>query len=300
MTRSLIALVWLASAAAAELPADAHHLLTCGAKEVVIVDVARSMKRVWTWTAAGSRGLPPEMAELYRTTDECKPVEGGRRVLVTSSSDGVALVDRSTGGVEFYATAANAHSAELLPGGRVAVAASHRAGGGDRLYVFDLKRSGQSVYDTELSHGHGVVWDEKRQILWALSGSDLRAYRLREWEGTTPGLLEVSRHPLPDGGGHDLYPVPGSPMLTVTTNARCWLFDRGRREFKPHPELGERAGVKSIAVNPLTGQTAFVQADRPDWWSETLRFLKPARAFRVAGERFYKARWLHGPEEPRK
>ncbi len=287
MTPILIALLLAGS--------DAQHLLTCGAKEVVIVDVAQSMKRIWSWTAAGSRGLPPQMADLYRTTDECKPVDGGRQVLVTSSSGGVALVERATGNVEFYATVANAHSATVLPDKRVAVAASHLEERGDRLYIFDLARSGRSVYDTELPTGHGAVWDEQRKTLWALSGNDVRAYRLRDWATAAPALELVSRYALPEGGGHDLYPVSGTPMLTVTTNTRCWLFDRDRHVFAPHPELGGLAGVKSIAVNPETGQTAFVQADRPNWWSETLRFLGPERVVRVPGERFYKARWVREP-----
>ncbi len=270
----------------------AHHLLTCGAKEVVIVDVAQSMKRVWNWTAAGSRGLPPQMVDSYRTTDECKPVDGGSRVLITSSSGGVALVERATGNVEFYATVANAHSATMLPGKRVAVAASHLEDRGDRLFVFDLARSGRSLYETELPAGHGAVWDERRKTLWALSDKDLRAYRLLDWETAAPRLELAGRDALPEGGGHDLYPVSGTPMLTVTTNTRCWLFDRDRHVFAPHPELGGLAGVKSISFNPETGQTAFVQADRPEWWSETLRFLGPARVWRVPGERFYKARWV--------
>ncbi len=274
---------------------DAQHLITCGAKEVVIVDVAQSMKRIWSWAAAGSRGLPPKMVDLYRTTDECKPVDGGRRVLVTSSSGGVALVERATGNVEFYATVANAHSATLLPGKRVAVAASHLEDRGDRLFVFDLGRPGQSVFETPLPFGHGAVWDERRKTLWALSGNDLRAYRLRDWETAAPALELAGRYPLPEGGGHDLYPVSGTPTMTVTTNTRCWLFDRERHVFAPHPELGNLAGVKSIAANPETGQTAFVQADRPEWWSETVRFLRPERVWRVPGERFYKARWLREP-----
>ncbi len=53
----------------------------------------------------------------------------GNRILITASSDGVALVDRATGRTPFWGLCANAHSADLLPGERIAVACSVRADG---------------------------------------------------------------------------------------------------------------------------------------------------------------------------
>ena len=64
-----------------------------------------------------------------RTIDECKVVDNNRKMLVTSSSGGCVLIDIATKEVLFYATARNAHSAELLPEGRIAVALSvHNSG----------------------------------------------------------------------------------------------------------------------------------------------------------------------------
>jgi hypothetical protein len=141
-----------------------------------------------------------------------------------------------------------------------------------------------------LPAGHGVVWDADRATLWALSGSSVRAYAIRDW--TMEGEWR-----LPEAGGHDLYPVPGSAALSVTTNTRCWLFDRDTKQFTPHPVLADSAKVKSIAQAP-DGRIAWVQADPGGWWGTLVRFLNPDGGVEAGGMRLYKARWLT-PGEPR-
>ncbi len=272
----------------------ADQLVVCGWDEVFILDLAQNPPaKTWRWKAANRPELPAPMRDKFRTTDECKPVDGGRRILITASSDGVALVERESGRVVFHGQAANAHSAELLPNNRVAVAASHRPdGSGDRLILFDIGKPDAPIYHTELSWGHGVVWDEPRGVLWALSGDDLRAYRLKNWTSAAPELEKMAAYPVPDRGGHDLQPVPETAMLSVTSGKRCWLFDRDARRFSPHPLLAERADVKCIAAYPATGQVVWVQAEGKNWWTDKLRFLNPERLVQLEGERLYKARWL--------
>lgn len=87
----------------------------------------------WRWTAAEAKDLPlAYRTKLLSHIDDCKPVDGGRAILVTASTGGVVLIERSTGKVTFRATAPMAHSADLLPGGLIAVALSiHK--NGDRL-----------------------------------------------------------------------------------------------------------------------------------------------------------------------
>ena len=247
-------------------------------------------RRTWSWRAANCPGLPDHMRERFGATDECKPVNGGRDVLITSSGGGVALVDRGTGAASFWATAANAHSADLLPGGRLAVAASH-APEGDRLILFDLAAPEAELHSVELPCGHGVVWDEQRQTLWALSNVEVRGYRLEGWDSQAPSLALASACRLPESGGHDLQPVPGTAMLSVTTAGHCWHFDRDTGLLGPHPQLGQVAHVKCISVHPESGRLVYVQADEPEWWSDRLRFLAPEGEVRFPGERLYKARW---------
>ena len=86
----------------------------------------------------------------------------GSNILITSSSDGVVLVDRESGKALWWASVVNAHSAEMLPGGRIAVAAaSHRDNQpGDRLIIFDSNEPGKELCDYPLFWGHGAVWDQ--------------------------------------------------------------------------------------------------------------------------------------------
>ena len=146
----------------------------------------------------------------------------------------------------------NAHSLETLPRGRIVVASSVNAKG-NRLVLFDVSHSNQPIWDTPLPSAHGVVWDEGRQLLWALGLKELRCYQLRDWEGEKPSLAIKAAFPLPDQGGHDLQPIPQSSDLVVTTERHVYLFNRDKHEFRPHPDLGDKANIKSVSVHPGTG-----------------------------------------------
>ena len=282
----------LAAALLCRAAPPAGRLIVCGWDELFIADAATGAKS-WTWKAADRPELPAAMRTKFRSIDECKPVDGGRKILITASSDGVALIERPGGRVTFWATVVNAHSAELLPRGRIVAAASHRPGAaGDRLILFDAAAPEKELFQTECSWAHGVVWDDARRLLWAISDRDVRAYRLANWETAAPSLAPAGVYPMPDTSGHDLYPVPRTPMLSLTTGRHCWLFDRDRRTFQPHPELADRAGVKCITVNAETGRTVWTLSEGGNWWTDKLRFLHPEGLLTLPGERIYKARWM--------
>jgi hypothetical protein len=156
------------------------QLIVCGWDELFILDISKEKpEKIWSWRAADRPELPETMRSKFKTIDECKPVEGGSRILTTTSSDGAAVIERVTGRATFYASVVNAHSIELLPGGRLVVAASHRAEApGDRLILYDISKPDKEIFHTELSWPHGVVWDEQRKLLWAISTNELVGYRL--------------------------------------------------------------------------------------------------------------------------
>ena len=249
----------------------ASELIVCAAGEVFILrlpDDGHGPEKIWSWRGPDKR---------FAFIAECKPVDGGRRILIASATDGVAVVERATGRVEFEATVPNAHSADLLPDGRVVVASSHRGLSGDRLVLIEGAR-------IPLTGAHGVVWDAERTALWAIGAEELRRY--------DSSLELLSGHPLPDSGGHDLYPVPATADLAVTTNSSCWLFNRETLEFRPHPALAGRACVKSVDVHSSTRQVVYVQAEPGGWWSEWVRFAAPEAELSFDGQKIYKARWL--------
>jgi outer membrane protein assembly factor BamB len=268
--------------------AAADGLILCGGSEVFIVEPGATAK-VWSWKAKDRSELPAGLGKTFATTDDCKPVDNGKRILVSSSSGGCALVERETGKTLWWAKVRNAHSIEALPAGRIIVASSV---GGDKLVLFDTTQGDRVLWETPLPSAHGVVWDAARQRLFALGFKELRSYSLRDWETAKPALDLKETHPLPDEDGHDLSQAPGSSDLVLTTNNNVWLFDRDKPAFRPHPEFKDRPGVKCVSIHPLTGRTLLIQSGGGHWWSDTAEFSQPNGKITMKGETLYKGRWL--------
>jgi len=285
----------LALAVSAAEAGQTRELLVCGWNEVYILDLARPAgeQKVFSWKAAARPELSAYFRGQFRFTDDAKAVAGGR-ILITSSSGDVALVERATGKTLFWAHAPNAHSAELLPGERIAVACStHKTERGDRLILFDANTPEKEIASTELRSAHGVVWDPQRRVLWALGYDSLRMYSLADWATPSPSLRETARWPLPSPGGHELSPGDaGSQTLVVSALAGTWLFDRDRKQFTPHPLFARMEHLKSASLHPVTGQWAYTLADLPDWWTSKIRFNGPDAVIERPGERLYKVRWV--------
>lgn len=284
-------------------PSGSHEqLLVCGWDDIGIWELSPAAEtlphKIWTWRAQNRADIPTDLWELFRPTAECKPYESGRKILMTSSGGAVALIDREQDRVVFYARAANAHSADLLPHNRLAVACSHRPdGSGDRVLLFDLAVSDRVCFSTEVPWAHGVVWDADRQRVYVLAKEDLRVYALVNWASATPQLALLATMPFPDAGhhtvecGHDLYAVPGTAWLSVTTEWACWYFDRDTQTFLPHSAVSDLPYMKSLTHHPHGGTFVYVQAEAPNWWAERIHVRNPDRVMYVPGEHFYKARW---------
>ena len=276
------------------------ELIVCGWDEVFIIDTSGQLKdppvKLWSWKAQDSPELPEHIKALFDTTDDCKPVENGRKILITSSGGGIALIERESKKALFYAVVGNAHSAEILPAGRVAVAASG-APDGNRLILYDLDKPEHELFSDELPRGHGVIWDSNRQLLWALAGNNIQVYQLKDWDTSQPKLERIDTIELPESGGHDFYPVPDTNKLFVTTTNYIWLFDRDKKTFQKFPDIDDTLHIKSICINPITGRLAYVRADKDQWWSRKIRFLNPQAVLFMPTEHFYKARWLKAPAQ---
>lgn len=273
----------------------AGELILCGAEEVFILsldhDPQAPPRKVWSWRAADCPDIPEPMHRSFRSTDDCKPVDGGARILISSSSGAVALVDRASGRASFCAPVVNAHSIEMLPGGRIAAAASvSETAGANRIIVFDAA-SGRELASDALVSAHGLVWDAQRQILWALGHDELRGYTVKN-DGGAVRLAVEFKADLPDPNGHDLSPIPGTSRLFVSTGKHCWTFEREKRQFSPHDFLADAAHVKSHSVCPATDRIAFIQAEGEDWWAQRVHLRNPEGTIHLPGQRLYKARWL--------
>jgi Family of unknown function (DUF6528) len=268
----------------------AKELVLAGGSEVFIIDADKAeggvIEKVWRWSGMEAPEVPDQTRKDFDHMDECKPVDGGRKLLVCASNGGCALIERATKRVLWTAHVTNAHSLALLPHDRVVVASSLS---GDQLVVFDLARSGAVVCTTPLHSAHGLVWDDARHCLWALSHDDLRAYELVDWESAKPALKLQATYALPDKDGHDLRPAPGRDELILSTAATVQIFELASHSFHPHPLLGTMPKVKSVDLEPATGRIVVSE------WGPKLRLLSPDGRIEFKAERPYKARWMTSP-----
>ena len=139
-----------------------------------------SVRGLWRWDPKADSNLTAQAAASFGHVDECKPVDGGRTILVNASHGGVAAVDVATCQAKWYAFMpdhrAGPHSVDLLPDGRIVVANST---GVDALQIVDLMghpfdpSKQKAVNALPVAGAHGVVWDGCREKLYVLGYTNL-------------------------------------------------------------------------------------------------------------------------------
>src|ERR1700722_11340329 len=69
--------------------ANSATLLLCGMDEVFAIDPSSAetgcIEKLWSWRAKDHAELPETVRDRFGTTDECKPVDGGKEILISSS-----------------------------------------------------------------------------------------------------------------------------------------------------------------------------------------------------------------------
>ena len=264
--------------------AEMALVLCAGGNELSLRDSATGAK-LWRWSGEDAAGLEPAQRRWFDHLDECKVIDGGKQLLVCASNGGCALLEYPSGRVAWLASATNAHSLEMLPRERIVVASSLS---GDKLVLFDLKMPTQPLWKTPLHSAHGVVWDAKRGVLWALGFDELRCYVLAEWETEHPSLALKSTHTLPAADGHDLRAVPDSADLIITTESGVFFFECESGKFRPHPTLGDTPRLKSVDIHPVSKRAVFGA------WAGKVEFLDPNGAITFKDAKPYKIRWFSG------
>lgn len=276
---------WLQSAEAQP------DLIACGQDKALIINSKRSNKDVadiqWSWKVPDAADLPPGYQKWMVPLDECKPVEGGKKLLLTSSGGGVALLDVASKKVLFYAYSPMAHSAEILPGNRVAVALStHKQG--NSIEVYDLAHPEKCLFKDSLYSGHGVVWNKYTQRLYALGFDELRCYALKDWNSGQPALKLEKTWKLPDEGGHDLSWVNKNEML-VSTHENVYSFDIPKHRFTVFEPLAGKHNIKSANYNSKSKELVYTQAEE-SWWTYNIYLKNPDKTISIPSLKLYKVR----------
>lgn len=267
-------------------------LAVCGDGVVRIIDMAESdstnIKEMWKWDKDDPQANLPIGYDLnMRNLDECKFVDNNTKMLLTASGNGMMLIDIETKAILCYAHVPMAHSADLLPGNRIAVALStHKKG--NALEIYDIDTPEKVVFRDSLYSGHGVVWNEKRQRLYALGYKELREYELADWETDRPSLRQVRMWEIPMTSGHDLSPVDENRMLVSAHEGVMW-FDIGKEQFSPFEPLRNVENVKSVNYDSKTGKLVYTKAE-VKWWTHHIYQENPDKVVTMDSLNVYKVR----------
>lgn len=285
------------------------ELVFCGSNMVYMIDAGLADETgykdavTWSWdatTAASTLGLAPARCNHI---DDCKPVDNGRKLLITSSYEWCVLLDIETKEVLFHTTAApNAHSAELLPNNRVAVACSEGSGTkNNSVQLYDISAPNRILDQSALGSAHGVVWNEATQRLYAIGGQSLQIYKLKDWETAAPSLELEKTVQTPQGGLHDMSLVNSNTLCIG--GRRAYLYDIGANRFTEMKLFASSTAIKSINYNDETGELWYTDSTVPEgsqsWSTQTIRYATDmnasaaARTIKVPDLDMYKVRVMN-------
>jgi hypothetical protein len=274
-------------------PCQAYASIEQSGVHLIDIDAARKdpAARLWSWSAADSPEIRPEDRELFCGYDECKPVMGGSAVLACSSWSvgGVALVRREDKRCLFYAAGTNAHSAELIEGDILAAAFSNMTGT-VRLYDLRKPQAGPAEADWSMpfASGHGVLWDRRQKVLYALGLGELAMLRVTRRAAGIEGKV-LMRYALPSAHGHELSPWD-ERHLVVAVNKGVYHFDMAAGTFAPMDGIGDAVEVKSVSRNVVTGQVMYTKGQLPSANTDRIQFIG-GEDLPLATKLLYKARW---------
>ena len=294
LTLTALAILSLAFASCNPTPKEVwgEKIVACGDDKVLIIDASQSTPDsaaiIWKWQIDEAMGqIPEEYKNRNRSIDDCKVVDGGSKLLITSSSNSTILLDIATKKCLFWAYTPMAHSAEYLPGDRIIVANSTTPLG-NSLELYDAGKPEQVIWKDSLYFGHGTVWMEKYERLYTLGYKEMRVYRLENWNSEHPSLVQEKVYEIPGTGGHDLNRISKDALL-MTNHEGVYVFDIQNETFTPFQPLEGVENIKSVNYNPQTGQTIYTKAEI-SWWTHHLYSSNPSWTITVEDVDLYKVR----------
>ncbi len=224
--------------------------------------------------------------------------------LLTTASNGFVGVASYPSGQRVWSTDVgappNAHYAELLPNGNVAMAAT--TPGWVRIYTAPQGPNSANYVQFDLDAAHAVLWDPKLDVLWAVGLNDIVALKITGPAGD-PKIEVVRDTLLPQGGAHDVEPVYGNTdRLWVSTGSFVYQYLKSSDTWStsyPAARSIDRRGVKSVGNDPQTGQVLeTVPSDLANpgscattWCTATVDFFLPDQTRTRPDAQFYRVVW---------
>lgn len=253
------------------------QLIACGDNKIYMID-AELAERDGFYNAVlwelDAKDFASVIGKDMLRLDDCKPVDNNTKILATSSRSYAMLVDIETKKLLWYSSNSNnAHSADILPGNRIAVACSD---GGDIVQIFDMNASDKVLFTTPLTSAHGVVWNEATQRLYAIGGTSLNIYKLKDWNTVAPSLELEQVINTKDyvTGLHDMTLVDDNTLIVAGRKAA--LYDIAQSSFTNLSLFNGSTALKAVNYNGDTGECWYVDSTNPEgnfsWSSQTIRY----------------------------
>ena len=267
---------------------NVRKLLACGSTKVYLIEKDKVQwggrytdGLLWSWDCTAHQNVVAG-AKTSSHIDDAKPVNNKHQMLVTCSNNGgwCMLIEpdyQSASGAQllFWTNScANAHSAELLPGGYVAVACSD---GTDCIQLYDTHKNNSAIARYPLVSAHGVVWNEDTQRLYAIGGNSLQIYR---WDASKPELIleKTVSTAAYVSALHDLTLVDANTLVMAGIRAAFYNISAGTFTQIEHFNPSALFSVKSINCNMTTGECFYTFAAEGTfeggyyWSSHKLRY----------------------------
>lgn len=276
---------------------------------------------VWEWTPTKALGYvgfdhTGNLNEHRRKIDGIADAKlryndfyGGYVVATVCGQGYVCLIDYETKECLYCcddSTEINPHAVELLPDGNMVVASSV----GNSVTIYASTQGDAKGYCARytLTEAHGVLWDPRLELLWALGGEQLVAYRVGGTLERPELIMKQSYHLPPEvkEEGHDLYPVYGEvDKLWITADTEVYQFDITAGTFRTDFALYDRLRGqynKSIGNQPFSNTVVRAYPmKRGTWRTDTIHLFRPDGKGEYAleshtqiGTGYYKARvWYH-------
>ncbi|MFX1706677.1 DUF6528 family protein [Chitinophaga sp. CC14] len=284
----------------------------------MITDWNSADAKKWRWSPTTALGF---------STNEIKSFGGGtdfkvRKMKIWQDASYAVISDNGMAALIAYPSGqrvwskvigGNLHSAELLPNGNIALAASD--GNWVRVYASSQGADNNTYAEFTLGAAHAVLWDPLINGLW-VTGQDLSGnthiLTALAVGGTAanPELTELKQYrvTLPSAWGHEVSAYYGNTnLLWVTTNGGEYVFNKTTKTFSMSP-TNNLTFVKGMGNQP-SGQIVLVRPDanknpRPaiscplnNWSSSTVDFYTSGGDWQgsriVNGACFYKIKIVY-------
>ncbi|MCM1504384.1 MAG: DUF6528 family protein [Muribaculum sp.] len=286
------------------------QLIVCGSNMVYIVDANQALSSgdyknavLWSWDATEIADILGLKVSRCDHIDDCKPVDNATKLLITSSYGWCVLLDKATKEVLFHTTSVpNAHSAELLPNNRIAVACSNgNTENHSTVQLYDINKPNVILQKYALDTAHGVVWDNNTERMFAIGHNLMQIYSLKDWNTDSPSMTLEKTVTLPEGSAHDLT-LADSNTLCVA-GVKAFLYNIATGSFSEMKLFNNSTQVKSLNYNPASDELWYTDATVPEgdyaWSTHTINYSNnynasaPSMTFKVNDLNVYKVRVLN-------